>query len=533
MIDDAPPRTRPTEWLALVVVLVLATIGWDAFRFLTDDAYIFFRYADQWLAGRGIVFNPAPFEPVEGYTSPLWLALVTAVWAVTGLEPPVFAEVLGLLFGWGTLAWAWWFARARFGGTPILVALGFALVLSNRTFLTWMSSGLETSMFNFLVVGWTLWAWRGVEGLPRAAVLVGLGSALALTRPEGMGWALTSVGLVALLDVARLSLRHRALAIVPFGLPLLHLGWRRWYYGEWVPNTYYAKVADPWPEAGLRYFGSFVVEYGVWCWLGLVGAALIVTARRGFGRPGPAPAAALALLVGHWGYYTFVVGGDHFEYRVYSHLPVLFALSAIWAAKNLAERTRTSALLLALYLAASLPVQWTHWLATRDLETRASTRWLAEPIAEAFPPGARAVMQRWDAWQRWLIVGHFIGMRHQEHRIFLYDQLAQLPPREEGARIAWEPGHPVHAAVSVGVKGWVMPNVAVVDKVGLVDRVVAKNPDVRASRKMAHIRQPPAGYLECLQPNVETYVGGKLTVRPRPLPDATIEACQAKYHDDE
>ena len=46
--------------------------GWHLFYFLTDDAYITFRYVSNSLAGRGLVWNPAPFRPVEGYTSFLW-----------------------------------------------------------------------------------------------------------------------------------------------------------------------------------------------------------------------------------------------------------------------------------------------------------------------------------------------------------------------------------------------------------------------------------------------------------------------------
>ena len=45
---------------------------------VVDDAYIFLRYARNIREGAGPVFNPG--EAVEGYTSPLWLAVLTALW---------------------------------------------------------------------------------------------------------------------------------------------------------------------------------------------------------------------------------------------------------------------------------------------------------------------------------------------------------------------------------------------------------------------------------------------------------------------
>src|SRR5687768_10954266 len=40
----------------------------------TDDAYISYRYARNWVAGHGLVFNPG--DPVEGYTNLLYVLLM-------------------------------------------------------------------------------------------------------------------------------------------------------------------------------------------------------------------------------------------------------------------------------------------------------------------------------------------------------------------------------------------------------------------------------------------------------------------------
>jgi arabinofuranosyltransferase len=56
--------------------------------FLTDDAYISFRYVSNSLLGRGSVWNPPPFRPVEGHSNLLWMLLLEAVWRVVGVAPP-------------------------------------------------------------------------------------------------------------------------------------------------------------------------------------------------------------------------------------------------------------------------------------------------------------------------------------------------------------------------------------------------------------------------------------------------------------
>jgi hypothetical protein len=44
-------------------------------NFAFDDAFISFRYAENLVEGRGLVFNPG--ERVEGFSNPLWTLLLT------------------------------------------------------------------------------------------------------------------------------------------------------------------------------------------------------------------------------------------------------------------------------------------------------------------------------------------------------------------------------------------------------------------------------------------------------------------------
>src|SRR5262249_18434401 len=147
-----------------------------------------FRYISNSRLGLGYVWNAPPFHPVEGYSSFWWVVLLDGVWRLTGIEPPDAANAISLVFALGTLALGTLlilkmpleerFARWR----PLWLSLALIGILSNRTFLAWTSSGLETPLFNFLFTGWVtacVLRPRNVALLSTAAALV------ALTRPDG------------------------------------------------------------------------------------------------------------------------------------------------------------------------------------------------------------------------------------------------------------------------------------------------------------------------------------------------------------
>lgn len=536
----------PMSRFAIAVATAAALyVGWRAFLFLTDDAYIEFRYAANAYLDRGLVWNPAPFRPVEGYTSFLWVEVLHAVWRLTGLDPPTVANPLLFLCGCGSLlvvdrmvarmGLPAAHARSRLG-LLVLILVG---TLLNRTFLASLSSGLETALFNLLFTAWIYVAStppasrRRLWGLHLSA----LAALAALARPDGLLALAATLLLVLAAPAWGAPSARRPWQLLPLGLVAVHALWRRATYGVWLPNTYYAKHVRPWPESGARYAASFALEYGVWLWLALALAWALVGAHRrlrgGAGRSladAFPTAVTLGVIAAHWGYYTLVIGGDHFEYRVYSHLVPLLFVSAAWMAARLtASPARAVALVLA-FVAASLPIPWVHWTATRGLVTRAETHVMVVPVAGAFPAPLRPLVARWDALQGWLI-RHHVCMRHQEHKVFHDTTAAALPSRAEGARLPWA-GRPVLPAYTVGLIGWVLPHVAVLDMFGLNDRVIAHGPPrSRGSedRLMAHDRVAPAGYAECFRPNV--VVAGRdprAEPRERPLSDAEIRACEAR-----
>ena len=509
------PR-RPA--LLVLLALIPLVLGWRELFFLTDDAYIAFRYVRNLWLGWGLVWNPAPFPPVEGYTSLLWVLLLAALWPL-GAAPPLASSILGLLFGVGTLVIAvrmlWRMDLPAHLAPHRTTLLGILLLgmVSHRTFLTWISSGLETSLFNFLVLGW-LSAVLTPRRRPRLIAV--LAAAIALTRPDGLLYVAASLPLLT--PTAALTL-----LVVP-----AHLLWRKWTYGLWLPNTYYAKVSGVWPEAGLRYLASYALEHGTWLWAGLGLAALPALLRV---RRLPV-LIAVGTLLAHVGYYTVRVGGDHFEYRVLSHLTAPLLLSAVWLLGRLTLRPAPVLGLFAALVAASWPVAWVHHAETRDITVSPDPASASVPIAHRFPLPFRPLVAAWDRQQAWLSQ-HYVCKRRHEHALFLAHIQELLPTEEEGAVLDWERDRVLYWSRSVGWPGWAMPQVAVVDALGLNDPVVAAGP-TRASqglpRRMAHDRSPPDGFLGCFRFNLAA-TDRRLHPDPSILPmtDAEIRACYEAF----
>ncbi len=548
---------------AFAVVLVFAAAfvalwyGWRTFWFLTDDAHIAFRYVSNYRLGHGLVWNPAPFRPVEGYTSFLWVMVLSAVWKITGYDPPTAANYLTL--GWAALT------LVLTGVVVLKLPLGERLapyrlyvlaavligLLSNRTFLAWTSSGLETAMFNALLLAWMCaWWWLPRHTAWRTAGVSTLVALVYLARPDGLLFALASVALFACdawFREGKWRLADR-LALAPLLVIPGHLLWRKSFYGEWLPNTHYAK-SDPrwlWVMSGVRYALSFTIEYALWFWFGLALVAVWTVVRRrevalawlrrtSAHREMACGAAIIGLsLAAQVAYYTLVIGGDHFEFRVYSHLLPLIFVSTIWMLGIIGARPRTAAVFGVVFLGSSLIIPWTHWLASQRLTTREETSYMkvsvADTLARYVPvlPGALSAYLRWyDSLQFWLI-DHAVCMRHQEHKVFYLFLTHVLPSRKVGATLR-DDHYPVVTQTSVGVLAWVLPYVNVIDEHGLNDYVVAHSTQ-KTGDLMAHSRCPPPGYLECFRPNVAIR-DGQATILPRPIPltAADIRLCEARF----
>ncbi|MFN7971558.1 MAG: hypothetical protein U0166_04295 [Acidobacteriota bacterium] len=262
-----------------VVLVVLAFVRHEAVV-LSDDAYISFRYSDNLAAGRGLVFNEG--ERVEGYSNLLW-TLLLAGGRMCGVAPVLGAQLLGALSGALTLLVVPSLARCL-GATPA-GALGASLALGlSATFSSWMLRGLEGPLFTLLLVLGTLALTRDVSGGRGLGMAIGSFGALGITRPEGPLFVVAATA-VLLLD-ARRDRKRQWLFLATSGVWASQIVFRLAYYGDYVPNSYRAKVwagADRW-GAGIDYALGFAKSCGPL--LPLLVAGVVASAWRAMSATG-------------------------------------------------------------------------------------------------------------------------------------------------------------------------------------------------------------------------------------------------------
>jgi len=292
------------------IALAVLTAHALSFRFVIDDAFISFRYAQNLVDGHGLVFNIG--EKVEGYSNLLYVLLSTAGIRL-GVDPLLWGRIWSTLAMGGLLAMLPGIVRLlapeenAHRALPGQVAQ--MLLAMTGAVACWMLAGLETAFFALF----TVWAWRCA--LKRQTILAAVaGLLLILTRPEGPALAFL-FSAWSLLPSAALSTgyygsnRKRLMGPV-----LLVIGaaafffWRHSYFGWWLPNTYYAKTGDLAGQlaTGLPYGFNFLKWYG----FGILVTAVVAVLRGGLSLVLRRDMYLTLAVVLIWSLYVTMVGGD-------------------------------------------------------------------------------------------------------------------------------------------------------------------------------------------------------------------------------
>ncbi|MEE9368223.1 MAG: hypothetical protein V3V05_05090 [Pontiella sp.] len=314
------PKLKPLQLnlIGLLVVALGTVLVWLLLGRPTtgiDDADIFFVYARNFSAGHGFVYNVGG-EAVEGFTSMLWTLLCSGFARIfQSLEIPLI--LLNVVLGAVTLG-----ACLRRTEIPLIYIL--ILVAAPAWFAWCQVTLMESGLWCLLITLLTL----AVAEQRHNTVLLLL-PLLAITRPESMLWG---AWLVLVFSMGK-NWKSSLLPFGVLGLSVLALvGFRLWYFGYPVPNTYYAKVSLNGVENirnGLGYLLNYltsnvVVLAAAIFWLVVLVRGLV----RGKTNPDVRTRIALCLLPGIG--IPVLVGGDHFgAARFYQPIWPLLCLLAV------------------------------------------------------------------------------------------------------------------------------------------------------------------------------------------------------------
>jgi hypothetical protein len=450
-----------------------------AAAWICDDAYISYRYANNLLAGLGLVFNAG--ERVEGYTNFLW-----TLWISPGLALGYSAE------GWSQF----WGIACYVGSVSMLIAYHFRLrqlvsagqlalpiaALGAAFHVDWSiyaTSGLETSLYTFLLLAAYLLLTTtdlGTKQLVAGGLVLGLA---ALTRPDGVLLAVIA-GLFVMLTAKPWFQRALIYGLSFAVLWVPFVAWRLLYYEDFFPNTYYAKSAYlTWYAQGWQYAGLFFRKYWALlpaplCLLGMLWRTWRLPAKPSQeGRLLPQ-----ALLAGAFAFtytvYIIRIGGDFmFARMLVPTVPfylIILELSLIrLSATRPLMHIGLAALLSLSFLLTPFPVTDTQWV------KGISNEWMYYVSRGHETPDHRA-----DILQR-----YFAGL---PVRVAFFGTEAQLVYR---------------AAVPVAIES----------ETGLTDRFIARQ-TLQHRGRIGHEKHAPVSYLiDERQVHFIFHPGGPLVLR--------------------
>jgi arabinofuranosyltransferase len=501
---------------ALLIVLTFFLVHVRHYWFLCDDAFISFRYARNLVEGHGLVFNVG--ERVEGYTNFLWVLELSALWSLFGFRPEQASLVLSVLYTlitMTTMVLVIWRNPAR-KSAWVVVALALLFFCVNRSAAVWTSGGLETRQFTAFVFAGCYCYTRYTDGWRWAAAGSVLLALAEYTRPEALmlwGFCMVWLGLDALWH-RRLSFRILAIAAAPYVvLVAAHFLFRHAYYDEWLPNTYYAKHIRPWVDSGLRYMAMATIEHGLYL---LAPLAAVGTAWRLRANRDTTHVLGWLIVVPHV-VYLVRIGGDHFEFRpldlYWPFVAVAAAEGVVAIHAKLAAHKRllawvVSGAVVTITVVYESAVSIGHELESGDASTRSQTYQHSPTITKE-----KAGRLFWIPGYDWLTTAHgerldasvkrFVGTRQREHKGFWESRRNMFAGYEQYR--GFLPDDAVTATYSIGVYGFYLPDLELIDTRGLTDATVARNETVKdnEARRMAHDRRPPPGYLRSRGVNVE------------------------------
>ncbi len=216
--------------ISILIFLVFVFVFWG---YSIDDAFVTFRYAENFVNGHGLVFNPGD-KPVEGYSNFLWLLILSLFYAI-GLPTYLCAKILGVAFFLASAVIWFYFLKKNQNG--ILWAAP-ALVLIAPITAFWAVSGLELGLHSLLLAGVV------ISLLKRSLWSAFLLALVILNRPEGFIVAFFSILLLWVLDRG-LFQSNRKFLIINIGTVILSIvlltAFRMHEFGYPMPNTFYMK----------------------------------------------------------------------------------------------------------------------------------------------------------------------------------------------------------------------------------------------------------------------------------------------------
>jgi arabinofuranosyltransferase len=373
--------------LTVLVIIAIFVVHAISLNFTQDDAFISYRYVKNLINGHGLVFNPK--ERVEGYTNFLWI-IILSIFTKFDLDIIVVSKILGVTSGCIALFFLYKISTLFFqkgNRSPDSVLAWFftlspsLLLASNSAFAYWSISGLESAFFVMAVL-------LSVYFYFTSQRLMIVSSALStLIRPEGV--LVFAIIMLHKLFFKKDKLKDCLFSLASFIILLLpFLSFKLLYYGDILPNSFYAKTGFSleYIKSGLEYFWIFLKHYGLWGILYLLPILFYKSLND---------KQKLFLLFAYiYTLYVILIGGDvlkvhRFFLPVFPFLYLLYTFSIgrlflVFKKRSLAIFFSVSLIFLLSALTFFLPHQWIKGVRKSELGLVGKMEFLAKSLGENY-----------------------------------------------------------------------------------------------------------------------------------------------------
>jgi arabinofuranosyltransferase len=473
----------PRDWRRWVLAAGFGLLAISLIRtgWVSDDAYISFRTADNIIHGYGPVWNTS--ERVQAFTHPLWLGLVSVAFAATG---EAFYTSIALSAAVTILAVA--ILMLRIAPNRWAMAVAFAALLSSKAFVDYSTSGLENPLSHLLLMLFVWQWWDAPGGTARLQRLSLIAALCMLNRLD--------LGLLVLPALAYETWRQRsvrAVRIVLVGmLPIAAwLLFATFYYGTPFPNTAYAKLNVAMPVSvravrGIDYYLRTLASDPAT--LPVIALAFVTVAWQ---RRSDWPVAAG---IGLGCLYVVWVGGDFMMGRFFSTpfvMSVALLARAAWTQQKVGALVTASAIVVIGLLAPWEPAILSGYgYAYADNFVRG--RKTREPSDGTSNIYIRQVVDERRMYSEFASLLKALGKHGKVTPDFNW-AVEGLALRSRAPEVV------VHK--SIGLIGYFAgPDVHIIDEYGLSDPLLARLPGGGPTATMGHfMRALPAGYVETIE----------------------------------
>ncbi|MFT7668587.1 MAG: hypothetical protein ACI8X5_001281 [Planctomycetota bacterium] len=314
------------ERLLLVLIWLPYAALVRRFWFVSDDAYISFRFMRNWADGQGLRYNYFDGPPEEGYSNFLLVAIGTVMHRL-GLSIELWIPMISFVCGSVLLGLLFYLVRKRYGASLTVACLGTLTLALAAPFAVWSSSGLETMAYTLLV--FLTFERLILRENGAAGALAGLLAVLvALMRVEGVYWTVVLIPLTVYArhmrgqPFKRELLRYSVILLLGYGAWFF---WKYQYYGHAFATTVHSKMGFSGDRLlrGMQYVGTQYLE-SLWMLVLVPGLLFSLRAkRRAYAMP-------VALMPIGFACLAVLVSGDFMAFGRFL-VPGLPFIALLWA----------------------------------------------------------------------------------------------------------------------------------------------------------------------------------------------------------